>query len=169
MASGTFHNLLIDADGNVLSFGSNKFGQLGLGDLTDGNVPVVIESLKNATRIWCGSNHSFVQDSDSVLWAFGRNDSSELGLLNPRCGKAKKLLIEIKYDLTGRVHKQKPTKHPMQVIEVFAGNSFSFFVESDGTVYACGCNASGELGLGNRKQNRTLAKVDQENFVFEIV
>lgn len=79
VAAGWSFSLALDRDGNVWSFGSNSFGQLGLGDLTPRGVPTRIETIENATQITCGDFHALVLDSTGTICSFGRNGNGQLG------------------------------------------------------------------------------------------
>ena len=45
LAAGSSHFLALNSDGNVLSWGDNESGQLGVGDGKNQDIPKVIESL----------------------------------------------------------------------------------------------------------------------------
>ena len=72
---------LIDFEGNLWSFGSNDFGQLGHGDKTKIKVPKLISTLKDIQQISYGStgNHFFAKNSQNQIFATGYNDYGQLG------------------------------------------------------------------------------------------
>lgn len=62
IACGDFHSLCLTNNGELYSWGSNKYGQLGLGYESDVVAkPTLISSLAGIpfAFITCGSNHSF--------------------------------------------------------------------------------------------------------------
>ena len=58
---GNDHNLALDANGRVYSFGANHLGQCGDSSTKHVDTPKMIKYLKNYTvlQIDCGSNHSY--------------------------------------------------------------------------------------------------------------
>jgi alpha-tubulin suppressor-like RCC1 family protein len=106
--AGFQHTIALDKFGNLWTFGSNKYGELGIGNTSDefSPVPCVIESLKNSVvRICAGSHHNLVIDNDSRLWGFGCNKYSQLGA---------KTQVEIFYEPISNVVMQN-------VVEIFCG------------------------------------------------
>ena len=86
VACGLRHTLaLVGESGSVFAFGESKHGQLGLGE-TDGEpvtvpTPVLLpDGAAEAVAVACGSQHSFVLDSDGVVHASGRGRHGQLGL-----------------------------------------------------------------------------------------
>nr|XP_023676848.1 probable E3 ubiquitin-protein ligase HERC3 isoform X2 [Paramormyrops kingsleyae] len=60
IAAGGDHSVALSVSGTVFSWGSNRRGQLGLGDMTDRNSPVPVRSLhgKKTIYISCGAEHT---------------------------------------------------------------------------------------------------------------
>eukprot|EP01083_Nonionella_stella_P192592 711811_1 len=56
------HTLCVDANGCVYAWGSNSYGQLGLGDCKDRNTPQILDAFKqyNALSVAVGSYHSLI-------------------------------------------------------------------------------------------------------------
>jgi len=85
IACGRDHAMIIDTDNNVMSFGFNYRGQLGLGDNgenveenMDRNKPTQIQDIK-AKQIACGDTHSMIIDTNNQVWSFGNNEYGQLG------------------------------------------------------------------------------------------
>ena len=58
------------------------------------------------------------------------------------------------------------------IVQVSGGGNYSLFLKSDGTVYSCGQNTNGQLGLNNTAQYTTLQQVKGVNgsgFITDIV
>jgi alpha-tubulin suppressor-like RCC1 family protein len=77
---GGRHALVLTASGDVYAWGSNKHGQLGLGDLSDRSLPVRVSSLKGIAihRLSAGWCSSIALARTGVLYAWGSGG----GLLN---------------------------------------------------------------------------------------
>ncbi|MBA4320384.1 MAG: hypothetical protein C0412_18455, partial [Flavobacterium sp.] len=69
--AGTLHSIGLKADGTIWTWGSNTFGQLGLGDKTDRSIPTMIESDSGFVSISAGSAFSIGLKSDGTLWSWG--------------------------------------------------------------------------------------------------
>src|SRR6185295_12882544 len=85
-----------------------------------------------------GYYHSLALKRDGTLWAFGDNDSGQLG----DTSTTDRLSAVQVPGLSG-------------VKAVAAGTSFSLALKSDGTVWAAGLNTSGQLGDGTTTSPRT--------------
>ena len=59
ISAGSLCSLIIDMDDNVWSFGDNQYGQLGLGNEVDKNIPTKIPNIK-AKTISAKTYHSFI-------------------------------------------------------------------------------------------------------------
>src|SRR5213075_2900641 len=85
IAGGAFHSLGLKSDGTVWAWGDNRLGQLGNGTFTDSNTPVQVLGpggfLTGMTALAVGSDneHSLALKSDGTVWAWGDNQSGQLG------------------------------------------------------------------------------------------
>jgi alpha-tubulin suppressor-like RCC1 family protein len=83
VAAGYKFSLALLADGRVFAFGINDWGQLGLGlgflgiPVPD---PLLVPLPGAAIHVAAGFRHSLVLDEKLVVWAFGHNESGELGV-----------------------------------------------------------------------------------------
>ncbi len=66
----------------MISWGSNEFGQLGVGDQDDRHDVTLVYALRSLTilDVWCSHSSSYALASDWSLFVWGRNDRSQLGL-----------------------------------------------------------------------------------------
>ncbi|MCP4546611.1 MAG: hypothetical protein GY835_09125, partial [bacterium] len=132
IAGGQYHSLALKSDGTVWAWGNNYTGQLGDGTTTDRYTPVQVSGLTGVTAIAGGYFHSLALKSDGTVWAWGDNDNGELG-----DGTTTIRLTPVQVSsLTG-------------VIAIAGGsNHHGLALKSDGTVWAWGYNAYGQLGDG---------------------
>jgi len=83
VSAGPYHTVAIKTDGSLWAWGANMYGQLGIGD-GDGfpygsNSPVQIGADNNWEKISAGCTHTVALKTDGSLWAWGANNSGQLG------------------------------------------------------------------------------------------
>ncbi len=82
VSGGYKHSLAIGSDGNLYSWGGNDEGELGIGNLFKQKTPQVVP-FPNGVSSWiaisCGYLHSLAVGDDGNLYAWGYNDSKQLG------------------------------------------------------------------------------------------
>jgi len=129
------NSVLVVQNGQVLAWGENGVGQLGLGDRLNRATPVQIPGLDNVLQVAIGSSgSSLALRADGTVWAWGSNSNGELGT-----GVANEF-----YRLS-----------PAQVVGVAdavwisAGSGYALAVCADGTVWGWGLNSKGQLGVGD--------------------
>ena len=82
ISCGSQHSLVL-TDFGVYSFGSSRFGQLGVGkDIVLSQNPLIISELvdKDIIRVECGQYHSLAISSSGLLWVWGWNLFGQLGI-----------------------------------------------------------------------------------------
>lgn len=83
IAAGLHHSVLLTDEGNVYTFGSNQFGQLGLGDFNNRFSPTKVKTdmvtRGSITQIAAGSNHTILLSSLGEVLTFGSNQNQQLG------------------------------------------------------------------------------------------
>lgn len=144
IAAGGNQSFGITSNGGLYAWGSNIEGQLGTGAILSSNdlrklVPTQVGTATNWSTVAAGLSHTLAINTLGELYAFGRNREGQLG--------------------TGSV--LTSVTSPQQVGDettwssVFAGHLSSFAIRSDGTVWAWGNNADGQLGIGTNINQRT--------------
>lgn len=131
VSMGSDHALALRADGTVLAWGSDTYGQLGLGRPLIATVPQKVAGLSNVVAIAGGSIHSLAVRLDGTVWAWGGNGSGQLG------------------DGTS-LDRSTPFQVPgvTQVVMACGGSSHTAALRHDGTIWTWGTNTSGQLGNG---------------------
>lgn len=127
IAAGQFHTLAIERGSRrVYSFGSNMFGQLGLGESTaaKNGVPKAIDRL-SAAKVDGGFSHSICLDTHGDVYVWGTGNRGELGLADVT-----------KVNLPTRV--DRPEFTDSTPVHVGAGHFSSLIVLSDGSVLRFG-------------------------------
>jgi hypothetical protein len=80
VAAGAEHVVALKNDGSLWSWGMNEVGQVGQGYLTKYiATPTRIGTETNWTQISANFTHSLALKNDGSLWAWGGNDTGELG------------------------------------------------------------------------------------------
>src|SRR5436853_551799 len=132
MSTGDLHSLILTNTGQIYVFGSNEYGQLGLSDNIDKNVPTLIPNLNQIVQIAAGFYHSLALSDIGQIYAFGHNDSGQLGLRDHRDRNILSLITKLNH-----------------MIQIAAGSRHSLVLSNNGQIYACGNNYNGQLGLGH--------------------
>lgn len=136
IACGQFHSLALANTGELYSFGSNSYGQLGLGFDSEKEKARLVKSLYGVPIAFlaCGGNHSFVISKSGAVFGWGKNLYGQLGV-NDQASK--------------NFPTQLRTLRTMGVRFIACGDDFSVFLTQDGGVLTCGNGTFGQLGHGN--------------------
>ena len=133
IASGYDYIMAIQADGTLCGWGMNDFGQVGSGTYKDPCVMAVQAVLKDIAAVDAGKKHTAAVGTDGTLYLWGRNHNSQLGD-NTHQGRDEpgiaKSLVE-----TGE-----------KIIDIAPGDTLTFALAEDGTLYGTGDNGKGQLG-----------------------
>lgn len=133
VAAGGYHSLVITSAGKLYSFGENYYGQLGtpvnFGTSNPNPTPALVSIPGEVVQVAAGYLHSLALTSTGQLYAFGGDESGQLGF-------------------PGSGGDDTPTlvKIPVSTKAIAAGYHFSLALTSTGEVYAFGENAFGQLG-----------------------
>jgi alpha-tubulin suppressor-like RCC1 family protein len=135
VAVGFLHTVALREDGTLWAWGYNFDGQLGTGPGSGPGgghlTPTRVGSDSDWAAVAAGDRHTLALREDGSLWAWGSNDSGQLG--------------------TGGF---APAGTPVEVASgttwtaMSAGNLHSLAVRDDGTLWAWGDNGFGQLGSG---------------------
>jgi hypothetical protein len=141
IAAGGSHSLALKSDGTLLSWGSDRFGQLGDGTIDNYNTtnspipnptPAPVSVATNIVAIAAGIYHSLALKSDGTLLSWGNDDFGQLG--------------------KGMIDLNDPTPSPVigvsHIVAIAAGEYHSLALKSDGTLVSWGNDDSGQLGDG---------------------
>lgn len=79
IACGLHHSVLLLQNGQVYTFGSNLYGQLGCGDVLAKNCIQHVKLPNSAVHIAAGSNHTVILTSKGEVYTFGDYQKEQLG------------------------------------------------------------------------------------------
>ncbi len=116
-------------------WGHGVNGANGDGTTTNKNYAVQAKDLISVTAVAAGNNSSLALLSDGTVWAWGSNEWGQLGTNISVNASNSSVPIQV-VGLNG-------------VVAIAAGGAHCLAVKSDGTVWAWGTNAQGELGKGD--------------------
>ncbi|KAG9290673.1 hypothetical protein G9A89_011636 [Geosiphon pyriformis] len=140
---GQYHTAVLTKQGQVYTFGQNKYGQLGYAsplDIPSRAIPKRVVMLgENAEEISCGWHHTIILLKSKKIAIWGRNDHGQLGILPE---KNDDYWIE-KPILLCYLPKIIPFKPDIQVINVVSGSEHSLIRTSFGQCLAWGWNEHG--------------------------
>lgn len=81
VSCGLHHTVLLTLSGDVFTFGSNQYGQLGIGDLQPIHTPVQVKVKGRVVQVVAGSNHTALLTASGHVYTFGKYNKGQLGRL----------------------------------------------------------------------------------------
>ena len=131
VSAGINHVMAIRTDGSLWGWGCNRFGQLGNGITTGMGIPnpTPVKIMDNVSVVSAGASHTMAITTDGSLWAWGANESGQLG------------------DGTS-TDRHSPVWIANGVIAVSAGSWHTMAITADGSLWGWGANWNGHLGDG---------------------
>lgn len=142
--AGGNHNCAILSDGNIKCWGSNNYGQLGIGStdtIGDDEHPSSIDTLNFGQRVVDaagGLAHTCVLLEDGDVKCFGRNQFGQLGLGHTD---------DIGDNETADAFESVPL--PTKASKIYAGTNYNCAVLDNKKVKCWGQNSFGQLGYGD--------------------
>jgi len=132
--SGPYHTSAIKTDGTLWSWGNNLFGHLGTDDVINYSSPVQeVSGSTNWSSVSCGTYYTPAIKTDGTLWTWGYNSVGQLGT----------------GDVVSYSSPVQEVSNSTNWSSVSGGGVHIAAIKTDGTLWAWGKNASGELGTGN--------------------
>ncbi|XP_027854958.1 X-linked retinitis pigmentosa GTPase regulator-like [Xiphophorus couchianus] len=140
IACGDEHSALVTGNGKLFMFGSNNWGQLGLGSKQTVQKPTCVKALKGekVRLVACGRNHTLISTEQGHVFACGGNGEGQLGL-----GDCEERTA---FQRIGFFQAHGPIKM------LAAGSNTSAALTEGGKLFMWGENSEGQIGLGKRSQ-----------------
>ncbi|HZF50281.1 MAG TPA: MopE-related protein, partial [Polyangiaceae bacterium] len=139
VAAGSIHSMALLSDGTLRAWGSNSFGQLGIGSTALKSLPQAVPGLTDVAQITAGYNFTLARVSSGAVWAWGADSSGQLG-----DGAATSTGSTIPQVVPG-----------LSALVIAAGYSSAAALGTDCTVKTWGENNTGQLGNGTSSANPT--------------
>ncbi|GIQ91443.1 hypothetical protein KIPB_014699, partial [Kipferlia bialata] len=140
---------------DVVAFGFNSHGQLGVGKSMDemlySPAPLKVTSgwgYLKPVSVSAGYWHSVVRVETGTLYCFGANANYECG--NVYAGD--RILVPVTMDLTNLENEK--------VTGVSCGDYFTVMIDASHRVFACGDGSQGQLGSGNMDEQQIPQQMD---------
>ncbi len=143
-AGGAFSVALMN-DGTVWAWGYNGFGQLGIDPAKTpfSSIPVQVAGLPVIKAISAGLDHVLALDGSGNIWAWGYNALGQLGI-----GTTSTSFISTPTQITGFTAALITSPFTVDgVSPILAAGHHTLARKADGTLYAWGDNAYGQLGF----------------------
>ena len=141
---GFYYTFILKNDGTLWGCGDNGYGQLGLGDNTNRTTfTQITTNVNDIKQVYCGDYHTLILKNDGTLWGCGDNGYGQLGL----------------GDNTNRTTFTQITTNTDDIKSVYHGGNHTFILKNDGTLWGCGYNGNGQLGLGDTNSRTTFTQI----------
>ena len=128
--AGLFHTLILTKDKKLYALGRGRDGQLGNGKMVNGFA--LVPDMTDVVSFAAGTWHSVVARADGSVWTWGNDSKSQL------CdGATTNRAVPAKVTLPAGV----------RVSQVAAGGHGTLMRTADGTLFGCGDNQFGPLGI----------------------
>ena len=133
IAAGENHNVALDSNGNVWTWGRNNNYQIG-NTRANQYTPYKVSNLPKVIKISAGNNNTMVITENNELYAWGLNAYGDLGLGT----------------YTNKVLPKK-VKGIHDIIDISGGKSHYIALNRAGEVFVTGSNLYGQLGIGDNE------------------
>ncbi|XP_032739035.1 X-linked retinitis pigmentosa GTPase regulator isoform X2 [Lontra canadensis] len=137
LSCGDEHTAIVTGNNKLYMFGSNNWGQLGLGSKSTINKPTCVKALKpeKVKFAACGRNHTLVSTEGGKVYAAGGNNEGQLGLGDT--------------DERNSFHLISFFTSQRKIKQLSAGSNTSAALTEDGELFMWGDNSEGQIGLKN--------------------
>ncbi|XP_060230777.1 X-linked retinitis pigmentosa GTPase regulator isoform X3 [Meriones unguiculatus] len=138
LSCGDEHTAIVTGNNKLYMFGSNNWGQLGLGSKSSISKPTCIKALKpeKVKLAACGRNHTLVSTDTGSIYAAGGNNEGQLGLGDT--------------DDRDTFHQIGFFTANNSIKQLSAGTNTSAALTEDGKLFMWGDNSEGQIGLKNK-------------------
>lgn len=138
MSFGHAHGAFVTGKGDVFTYGSGRFGQLGHGSVEEWvDEPRRVEGLPPVLQVACGQYHTLVLTEEGEMFSFGRgsrwNTASVLGTADTSDATSPRRIV---------------VEGNPRIVQISAGSVHSMARSEGGQVFGFGQGQYGRLGTG---------------------
>ncbi|OQS02576.1 regulator of chromosome condensation (RCC1) [Thraustotheca clavata] len=139
------HSAVVTINGELLTFGMNDCGQLGLDHTQHQHTPQLVDALSSqvVTKVSCGLYHTVVVTAGGDVYTCGKNDYGQLGLSHARSVKVPNHM------------KLGPNESEEKVINSWSGYYHTTLITDKGKLITFGRNDYGQLGIGSKEHKNS--------------
>lgn len=137
------YTIALREDGTVWTWGTNQDGVLGYEGAFQ-KLPKQVPGLSNIVKISAGQLHMLAVDENGNVWAWGNNSAGRLGDGGTTSRSTPQKVVGL-----GGVGELA------DIIDIAAGNSTAYALDSSGRVWAWGSGSNGRLGNGANDSSLT--------------
>ena len=131
--AGQYVSIAIKNDGSLWAWGDNNLCFYGEYNIDNKSMPFNVDSINVWNKIFSGGNGVFAIKDDSTLWAWGVNDIGQLGVNNE----------SYSYTIS---RQQVGSDRDWKFFSMSSRHTLA--IKNDGTLWSCGWNKYGQLGIG---------------------
>ena len=146
-ATGYVHTFVVLHD-EIICFGSNSKGQLGLEHNNYIPRPIANPTLHKIKQLACGSYFTVCVNEEGSIWTFGENNKGQLGTGNTT-----------NYNIPQKIPEIPP------VLSVACGHEHTSIITIYSNLWSCGNNDYGQLCLGNKENQSKFQKTTFSNIL----
>jgi len=136
IAAGAYHSLAVRGGNEVMTWGRNDMGQLGIGISGENKgqtFPNIVTGMEKIVDLAAGENHSLALSNNGIVWAWGNNSLGQLGIGDSD---------------TTQMDTPQNVLLLTDIMSIDAGYAHSLALQDNGTVWSWGSNTKGQLGNG---------------------
>ena len=138
---------------SIWGCGKNDYGQLCLGDKKSRDTfsEIVLGNQLTPQKVVTSDKSTMILTNCGKILVCGNNESGNLGL-----GKISESLI---LQMVSKVNVDGEKKPISKIIDMTLNEDYSFILSEDRTLFSCGKNENGQLGLGNNINQNMFTKL----------
>jgi alpha-tubulin suppressor-like RCC1 family protein len=150
------HVFLLTEQGRLFGYGTNQYGELGLGDKLPRNHFVFI--CEGVSKVAAGFHATIILRTDGQLLGCGYNSHGALGLDHKE-----------NRDRFERIRRDQLPEGD-HVEQITLGHSHALILTKQGSLLACGANHAGQLGLGDyfSRTKFTLVRLPDDERIIQV-